>query len=293
MHLGYLGVGLMGAPMIENLLDDGHTVAVWNRTAAKADRFADRGARIVASPRDVCEPGGIVFSCLADDAALEAIFADGSVVAAMGPGAVHVSMSTISAACARRLGEQHAAVGAHYLAAPIIGRPDAVKARLPSFILSGSSVAKTRVASLLTSLSRKIFDFGEDTGAANIAKINFNFLIASAVEAMGEAFAVVEKSGLDPATFYDMLVASPFGCPLYENYGRMLYQRNWERPLFKLELGLKDVRLAASTAAACDARMRLGELLEARFSEAVTNGWGNKDWTAVGIDIRAEAGLSS
>lgn len=293
MHLGFIGAGLMSAPMIENLLDDGHSVAVWNRTAAKADRLADRGARVVGRASEVCETGGVVLSCLADDASLDAVFADGSVVAAMGPGAVHVSMSTISAACARRLHSGHAAAGQHYVAAPIIGRPDAVKARMPSFIVSGDAAAKARIADLLASLSRKVFDFGPEAGAANIAKISFNFMIAAAVEAMGEAFALVEKSGLDPKSFYDMLVASPFGCPLYENYGRMIYQRNWERPLFKLELGLKDVRLAASTAADCDARMRLGELLEARFSEAVLHGLGNKDWTAVGIDIRAEAGLVS
>ena len=292
MHIGFLGAGQMGVPMIENLLDDGHTVTVWNRSPAKADRLADRGARVVVQPAEVCEAGGVLMSCLADDAALDAVFADGSVVAALGAGGVHVSMSTISAACARQLAMAHAAGGTYYLAAPIIGRPDAVRARMPSFIVSGDGAARARVAALLASLSRRQFDYGEEPGAANVAKIGFNFLIAAAVEAMGEAFALVEKSGLDAKVFHDMLVASPFGCPLYENYGRMISQRSWEVPLFKLELGLKDVRLAAGEAAANEVRMRLGELLEARFSEAVAHGLGNKDWTAVGIDIRAEAGLA-
>jgi 3-hydroxyisobutyrate dehydrogenase-like beta-hydroxyacid dehydrogenase len=293
MQLGFIGAGLMSLPMIENLLDDGHTIDVWNRTQGKADRLADRGARVVNRPADVCTAGGVVLSCLADDASLDGVFADGSVVAALDQGGVHVCMSTISAECSRRLASAHAAAGAVYLAAPIIGRPDAVKARAQQFLIAGEAQAKARVNELLSSLGRRVFDFGPEPSAANVAKINFNFLIASAIEALCEAFAVVEKSGLDPKLFYEMLLGSPFACPLYENYGRMISQRNWDRPLFKLSLGLKDVGLATSAAAACGARMRLGELLEARFSEAVQHGWGDKDWTAVGIDIRAEAGLGA
>lgn len=291
MHVGYLGAGRMAAPMIRNLLADGHSVSVWNRSADKTAPLVAAGAQAAATPAAACPAGGIVLSCLADDAALEAVCADGSVAGALGAGGVHVAMATVSAACTTALAAAHADAGAVYLAAPILGRPDAVAARVQSFLLAGPDPDAARVLPLLEQLGKQVFRFGAEPAAASVAKINFNFLIAAAVEAMAEAFAVVEKSGLDPRAFLDMVTGSAFGCPLYQNYGRMLVEQDWDDAAFTLRLGLKDVRLASASASAVDARMRLGELLEARFEAALEAGLGDKDWTAVGIDIRREAGL--
>lgn len=293
MQLGYLGIGLMGEPMVDNLLADGHEVAVWNRSPGKTAGLAARGARVAPSAAAAVQAGGVVLSCLADDAALEAVFADGSVLAALGPGGVHVSISTISPECATRLAAAHAAAGVAYVASPIIGRPDAVRARVPSFLTAGDEAAKTRVRSVLEKLSRRIFDFGATPSAANVAKINFNFMIATTIEALAESFTVVEKHGIDPAEFHQMVIGTAFGCPIFENYGRQLARHGWNDTGFKLALGLKDVRLAQGAAAAVGARMRLGELLESRYAEAVAHGHGEKDWTAIAIDVRAEAGLES
>lgn len=293
MQLGYLGIGLMGEPMVDNLLADGHEVAVWNRSAGKTAALAARGARVAPSAAAAVQAGGVVLSCLADDAALEAVFADGSVLAALGPGGVHVSISTISPECATRLAAAHAAAGVAYVASPIIGRPDAVRARVPSFLTAGDEAAKARVRPVLEKLSRRIFDFGATPSAANVAKINFNFMIATTIEALAESFTVVEKHGIDPAEFHQMVVGTAFGCPIFENYGRQLARHGWNDTGFKLALGLKDVRLAQGAAAAVGARMRLGELLEQRYAEGVAHGHGEKDWTAIAIDVRAEAGLTS
>ena len=291
MKIGYIGAGLMSTPMIENLLDDGHEVTVWNRTAAKAEALVVHGAKFAAEAAGVCSPHGLVMSCLADDAALEAVFEDGSVLQALGSGGIHLSMSTVSAACAARLAERHGDLGVAYLAVPICGRPEAVKARRQSFLIAGDVRAKTRGAGTLEALGRRVFDFGEDPTAANVAKINFNFLIVSAVEAMAEAFAIIEKSGLDVEAFHEMIIGTAFGCPLYEGYGRQLHQQAWDVAGFRLALGLKDVKLVGETAAECGARMRLGELLLNRFESAVANGLSDKDWTAIAEEIRADAGL--
>ena len=293
MHLGFIGTGRLAAPMIENLLADGHRVTVWNRNRDRTAPLERAGARVAPSAAAACQPGGIVFSCLADDAALDAVLADGEVVAALGLAGVHVSTSTISAGCAERLAREHEAAGAHYVAAPVLGRPDAVAARAQSWLVAGPSAAKARVHDVLAALGRRVFDFGEKPAAANLAKINFNFLIASAIEAMAESFSVVEKAGLDPRAFFEMVVGSAFACPLYQNYGRILVERDWDEAAFRLALGLKDVRLATSTAAEQGARMRLGELLEERFANAVENGYGEKDWTAIALDVRAESGLGN
>lgn len=291
MDTGFLGVGRMSAPLITNLLADGHAVRVWNRTAAKAQALADAGATVVAEPAAAAQPGGLLISCLADDAALDAVFADGAVLEALGTGGVHVSTSTISAACAARHAAAHAARGVAYVAAPICGRPEAVAGRLQSHLVAGEPAAKARAVALLDPLARRVFDFGEEPERANVAKINFNFLIASAVEAMAEAFAVIEKQGLDVQAFYEMVIGTAFGCPLYEGYGRLIAEQGWDEPGFTLALGLKDVKLAAQTAADCGARMRLGELLLERFESAVASGLGDKDWTAVAVGVREEAGL--
>jgi len=291
MHIGYLGAGFMASPMIANLLDDGHSVSVWNRTSAKAQALGALGAQVVPSPEQVCEAGGVIVSCLSDDHALDTLFEDGDILRTLGAGGVHVSMSTISPTCAKRLSKNHNVQNVAYLAVPICGRPEAVEARAQSFLFAGDSAAKERVKGVLAALGRKLFDFGEDPSAANIAKINFNFLIASATEAMAEAFSIAEKSGLDPKDFYEMVIGTAFGCPLYENYGRIIHQKGWDKVGFRLTNGLKDIRLAAETAADCGGRMRLGELLEKRFEEAVENGLGEKDWTAIAAQVREEAGL--
>lgn len=291
MQLGYLGIGLMGAPMVENLLADGHQVTVWNRSPGKTAGLAAKGAKVASSAAQAAA-GGMLLSCLADDHALDAVFADGSVLRALGAGGVHVSISTISANCATRLAEAHAAAGAHYVAAPIIGRPDAVRARAPSFLTAGDELAKARVKPILENLARRIFDFGTTPSAANVAKINFNFMIAAAIEALSESFAVVEKHGIDAKDFYEMVIGTAFGCRIYENYGRQLSEQGWDEVGFKLALGLKDVRLAQTTAADVGARMRLGELLETRFSEAVAHGHGDKDWTAIALEVRKDAALA-
>jgi 3-hydroxyisobutyrate dehydrogenase-like beta-hydroxyacid dehydrogenase len=293
MHIAFIGAGGMSRPMIENLLADGHQVSVWNRTPDKAKVLEAQGAEIAPTPAEGCREGGIVMSCLADDAALSAIFEDEDLLRALGKSAVHLSMSTISAETARRLADQHAKAGVTYLAAPILGRPDAVQARRQSYLLSGSPAAKERILPLLQKLGRAVFDCGEDAGAASIAKINFNFLIAAALEAMAEAFAVVEKSGLDARAFLNMATSTLFGCPLYQNYGRIMLDREYNTPAFSLRLGLKDVELARSTAADCGARMRLAELLRERFSEAVAAGRGELDWSGIAVDARLDAGLDA
>ena len=128
--------------------------------------------------------------------------------------------------------------------------------------------------------------------ALRAAEFRRNLLIQS-IEALAESFTVVEKHGIDPAEFHQMVIGTAFGCPIFENYGRQLARHGWNDTGFKLALGLKDVRLAQGAAAAVGARMRLGELLESRYAEAVAHGHGEKDWTAIAIDVSAEAGLES
>ncbi len=293
MELTFIGTGLMGRPMAENLLADGGDITVWNRTREKAEPLADAGAVLAASAAEACTGARLVLSCLADDRAVRAVFADADLLDSLADGAVHVSMSTISPDCARDLARAHAAHGVVYVAAPILGRPDSVAERKQAHLLSGGDDGKEAAREVLEPVARKTIDLGEEVGAANVAKVAFNFLIASAIEAMSEAFALVEASGLDPRAFHEMLTATLFGCPLYESYGRQILDRSWQEPGFKLALGLKDVRLAGQAAGAAGARMRLAELLEERFAAAIEHGRGEMDWSSVAAEARLDAALGA
>jgi len=185
VSLGFIGLGNMGLPMAANLLKAGYQLRVYNRTANKAEPLIAGGAKSVSSPSDVIEPGGIVFSMLADDAAIESIAGSNSdFVDRFAGGGIHVSMSTIAPETARDLAEHHAKKGVAYLASPVIGRPDRAATGTLFLLLAGEGNAKQKVQPLLKVLGQRIFDFGEKPWIANTAKLIVNFNIVAAIESM-------------------------------------------------------------------------------------------------------------
>ncbi|KPJ78552.1 MAG: hypothetical protein AMJ54_02710 [Deltaproteobacteria bacterium SG8_13] len=290
--IGFIGLGLLGTPMAVNLIKAGCELAVYNRSPEKAAPLAGLGAQIVANPHAAADPGGLVISCVSDDAALEAVVGkDNELARRLGEGGIHVSMSTILPDTASRLAENQRRFGGHYVAAPVMGRPDAVAAGKQSYFVSGDPGAKDRVRPLLEAICLKVFDFGENPAAANVAKLAANFLVASAIEAMAEAFAFVVKNDADPAQLLDAAASTFLACPVYQNYGRQILEKTYTQPLFKLALGLKDVKLIARTATESQTPMRFARVLEDRFLAAMAAGYGGYDWTGITAEVNREAGL--
>lgn len=290
--VGFIGTGMLGAPMVENLLSDGFRLRIYNRDKRKCAPLIAAGARSVEHPWEVAEPGGLVLSCVSDDAALDAVMGPAAELARnLGAGGVHVSMSTILPRTAGRLARQQTGFNGHYVAAPVMGRPDAVRARKQSYFVAGPNEGKARAVPVLERLGLRVFDFGEDPAQANVAKLGANFLIAAAIESMAEAAALVTKNGGDPKIMMAALTQTLFACPVYQNYGRQILEGGFTPPLFKLPLGLKDIRLIKTTAAESTVPMRFGEVLESRFLAALAHGRGDQDWTAIAAEVRAEAGL--
>jgi 3-hydroxyisobutyrate dehydrogenase-like beta-hydroxyacid dehydrogenase len=209
----------------------------------------------------------------------------------LGKNGIHVSMSTILPSTAARLARQQSAFGGYYIAAPVMGRPDIVLAKKQSYFVAGDENAKKRVAPLLEAIAMKIFDFGALPENANVAKLAANFLIASAIEAMAEAFTLVSKNNGDADKLLDALGSTLFACPIYQNYGRQILDKKYTEPLFKLRLGQKDVRLVAETATESKTPMRFARVLQDRFSEAAAHGLSDHDWTAIASEVEKEAGL--
>ena len=292
--ISFIGLGSMGLPIAMNLLESGYNLRVYNRTAQKAQPLVEKGAELVSNPADVVEPGSIAISMLANDQAVEeVVLGENGILEKLGSGGVHISMSTVSPTTAEKLAQQHQQQGSHYLAAPVFGRPDAAAARKLWICLSGNAAAKERALPLLNVLGQKVFDFGEQVGAANVVKLSGNFLIVSAIEAMAEAFTLAQKNGIERSQVAELIGQTLFACPIYQNYGRLIAQEQYEPAGFKLALGLKDVELALQTAKESQMPMPLASLVRDRLISAVAKGRGDIDWTGLALGVSEEAGLKA
>ena len=290
--IGFIGIGMMGLPMVQNLITAGYHLAIYNRTPEKASSLIDLGVEVKNNPLDVAEAGGIVMSCVSEDNALTAVVGEnGELAERLEKGGIHISMSTILPKTAARLAKQQSEFGGFYVAAPVMGRPDVVLAKKQSYFIAGDEKAKERAKPLLGAIGMKIFDFGVIPENANVAKLAANFLIASAIEAMAEAFAFVSKNHGDADKLLQAVGETLFACPIYQNYGRQILEKKYTEPLFKLQMGLKDIRLIAETATESNTPMRFARVLQDRFSAAAAHGLSHYDWTGIAAEVQAEAGL--
>ena len=289
--IGFIGLGNMGEPMARNLLRAGYKLRVYNRTSAKAQALAGEGAEVVAVLRDVVEPDGIVVSMVANDHALEeVVLGENGIGDRLGKGGIHISMSTVSPQTAQKLAAHHQKHDAVYLAAPVFGRPEAAAAKKLWVCLAGAGNARERARPILEALSQGVFDFGEKPEAANVVKLAGNFLIASAIEAMAEAYTFAEKNGVPREMVADVFSQTFMACPIYQNYGKVIATQQFQPAGFKISLGLKDMNLLNSVAAASFTPMPLGNLLQERLLSAMSKGRADMDWTALAIGASEDAG---
>jgi len=275
--------------MARNLLRAGHQVTVYNRTRAHAEPLRDDGAALADSPADAARGADAVITMLADDAAVEQT-AQGF-LETLASGALHLGMSTISVACSKRLAEQHAARGQVYVAAPVFGRPVAAAAAKLWIVAAGPPESVARCQSLFDALGRGTSVVGVDPWVANAVKLSGNFLIAAALESLGEAFALVRKSGVDAGQFLEIVNSALFNSPLYAGYGAAVANEQFEPAGFKLRLGFKDLRLLQEAAESAAVPMPLAGILRDRFLAAIARGEGDLDWAAIARIAAVQAGL--
>ncbi|MBK1699199.1 NAD(P)-dependent oxidoreductase [Rhodovibrio salinarum] len=291
-HVGFVGLGAMGRPMAENLLKAGFDVTVWNRSPDKMQALVDQGARKAERLAEVAKPHGIVLSMLADDAALEEVaLGDGGLVEALSPGGLHVSMSTIHPETARKLADAHAEHEVGYLAAPVFGRPDMAAAGKLFVTWSGWHSYKERAQPVCAAFAQGFYDYGsDDVAAANVVKLAGNFMLASAMEAMGEAYAFCEQQGIAREQVNAQMTETLFACPAYKNYGDLIARHAYAPAGFTATLGLKDIGLALDAGRQAKVPMPLASLLRDRLLSLTARGHGDKDWSALGLAIAHDAG---
>jgi 3-hydroxyisobutyrate dehydrogenase-like beta-hydroxyacid dehydrogenase len=290
LTVGVVGLGGMGGGMANRLLDLGHTVTVWNRSTDVAAPFVARGAKLAASPAEAAQ-AGVVITMVANDAALESVVTGpGGILEGIG-GGVHMSMSTVSVGLVHTLAARHAAHGSDFVSAPVFGRPTAAASGKLWIMQSGPEAAKARVRPVLDALSQTIHDIGLTPEAAAVGKIAGNFMIAAATEAMGEAFALLAKSGADARVWHEMISSTIFACPIYANYGRFILDKAFTPPGFKLTLGAKDIGLALAAGHDQQVPMPFANVLRDRFLTAQAQGRADLDWTSIALNALSDAGL--
>jgi len=288
MDIGFIGLGEMGGAMVANLLKAGHRVRVWNRSAERARPLADAGAQVVASAADAFA-GDAVLSMLADDAAVQAVI-DATLLANAPRGLVHVNMATISVALAEQLAREHAERGLHYVAAPVLGRPDVARAAKLTIVAGGPAEAIDHVQPLLDAIGQKTWRIGSLPQQASVMKLAANFMIASAVETLGEAAALLAGHGVGMRDFLDVVTSGPFPGPVYQGYGGMIAEQRYEPALFKARLGLKDVRLALAAAETVATPMPVASTVRDSLTEAIAHGDGELDFAVLGKVAARRAG---
>jgi 3-hydroxyisobutyrate dehydrogenase-like beta-hydroxyacid dehydrogenase len=291
MEVGFIGLGKMGAAMAANLLKCGHRVTVFNRTSSKAQQLVDNGARLASCVKDACQ-SDIVITMLSDDYAIEEIvFSQGGMLQSMRERGIHISMSTISVALSEKLAASHTQAGQHFIAAPVFGRPDAAAAGKLYIIAAGKADIVDICMPLFESIGQKTSYISDSPQAAILVKLSGNFLIASLIEALSEAMALVEKSGIERRKYFELLNSTLFTVPLFTNYGGLIAEKKFKPAGFAAPLGKKDIRLALNAADKLNVPMPLASLLHDRFVTLIARGGEDLDWSALGQLAANDAGL--
>ena len=291
LDVGFIGLGQMGAAMAQTLVKAGHRVTVYNRTRGKAEALAAEGAQVAERIADACQ-SEILITMLADDAAVEAVlFGDGGIGQSLAAGAIHVSMSTISIALSERMGRMHQEAGQIYATAPVFGRPEAAAAAKLFIVAAGPSQAIEKCQPLFDAMGQKTFVIGEKPSDANLFKLSGNFLIGATIESLGEAIALIRKSGIDAHRYVEILTGTLFSAPVYKTYGAIIADEKYEPAGFKMALGFKDVRLAIAAAETLQVPMPIASLIRDRFISGLARGEGDSDWAALARIAARDSGL--
>jgi 3-hydroxyisobutyrate dehydrogenase-like beta-hydroxyacid dehydrogenase len=290
MDVGVIGLGGMGQAIAENLVKAGHHVRVWNRSPGPVEALQAKGAEAAARVEDALQ-GEAVFTMLADDNALREVLLTSGALERASKNLVHVNLATISLGFVEELVAIHKDLGLAYVAAPVFGRPDAAAAAKLNIIVAGPAGAIAKVQPLLDCFGQKTWPVGDDPVRANAVKIAGNFMIAAAIESMGEAAALVRGHGVAARDFLEILTKTLFASPVFQGYGAIIAAEQFEPAGFRLKLGLKDVRLALAAGEAANVPLPLASLLRDNFLDALAHGEGEKDWSALARVAARRAGL--
>lgn len=291
LHVGFIGLGKMGAGIARKIQKAGFAMTVYNRTASKTQPFVDGGATAAASPREVAERADVVLTCLMDDESVMNVVEGGEgILAGLSPGAIHLGTSTVSLTCATQLGDLHAAHGSHYIAGPVLGRPDVAEAGELRTFVAGDPDAIARCGGLFEAYTQMVLNVGTEPKIANTLKICVNYLGASIIELMGQVYTFGEKSGVE-ASHLALIMKTMFPQPQLQEYAERIQARDFVPAGFTVSGGLKDVELFLKAAGDVHVALPYANIIRDKLLTAIGHGMEEHDWSSIYEISRRQAGL--
>ena len=289
-HLGFVGLGVMGSRMVQRLLDAGHTITGYNRTQSKAQWLLDLGMQWGHTPGAVAQAADVVFTMVANTAALQAVTggADG-ILAGLRPGAIFIDMSTVSPAASRALATQAAATGAHMLDAPVSGSVITLEQGKLSIMVGGERAAYERVQSILQDIGPKVTYVGAN-GLAIGMKIATNLSLAVQMLAFSEGVLLAEKSGIARETAVEVLLHSVIASPMVQYRGPFVLGMP-EEAWFDVNMMQKDLLLALEMGRELDVPLPTTAVTNQMLTAARGMGLAEKDFAVVFEALARMSGL--
>jgi len=291
LKVGFIGLGRMGGFMAANIQDAGFDLTLYNRTESKMKPFLDKGATATASPSEAASQVDVIITCLADDSSvLDVLSGEEGILAGLKSGGVHIASETIAPASATKFAKLHEENGTHYIASPVVGRPDAAQAGTLITYVAGEPETIEKCRPLMESYTKAINFVSEDHSVANSVKLTINFMVISMVEMMGQVYAFAEKSGMD-LEFANELIMMIINHPAIEGYTKRIRTRNFDEAAFELITGFKDVSLILQASTDARAPLPYISIIREKFLAALAHGLETKDWSAIYDITRMNAGL--
>ncbi|MBK7334379.1 MAG: NAD(P)-dependent oxidoreductase [Betaproteobacteria bacterium] len=292
MNIGFVGLGRMGRPIARRLIEAGHDVVVFNRTPGRIDELVDAGARAADDVAAVCRGRSVVLTMLADDAALtDVAIRPGGLRDSLSAGAIHVAMGTHGVAAMSRIDAAHREASQRFVAAPVLGRPEAAEAGQLGIVVAGAPDASEACAPLFEAIGRRTFDAGTRPAGASAIKLANNFVLGCAIEAIGEAFALVRKHDVPANVMQDVLTDGLFGCVAYRTYARIIADEAYDHVGFSATLALKDATLVLAAGEAARVPLPGANTLRDRLLGAIAHGDGERDWAVIAREQARASGL--
>lgn len=280
MKVAVLGLGIMGSGMARQLLAAGFEVAVWNRSADKAQPLADEGARIAASPADAGNGAAIVIAMLADDAVSRAVWTgeDGA-LAAMHEGAIALDSSTLTGGWVTELAALAEARGVRFLEAPVTGSRDQAAQGALRFLVGGAADVLEAARPVLDAMGSATVHLGP-VGSGATVKLANNFLCGVQAASLAEALALFEKRGLNVEQAVSVLTEGAPASPLLKAVSRRMLDRAYD-PHFFVPLMAKDLSYAGQALAEAGIPSTIAEAARKRFLDAAAAGHGEQDIASI------------
>lgn len=280
-RIAFLGIGLMGAPMTENLLAAGYPMSLWNRTHAKCKPFAGR-ASIADSPAEAVAGADVIITMLESGDVVEDVLVAQGALAGLGEGSLLIDMSSVQPSLARRHGERAAQQGAGYLDAPVSGGTlGAASATLS--IMAGGSVEDLEGARPLLEVMGKVTHIGP-VGAGQLAKLANQAIVGITIGAVSEALLLAAKGGADPVAVREALMGGFASSRILEQHGQRMIDRDFT-PGAPARIQLKDLRMILDEARAESLTLPLAQQVHHSYLSLLANGHGEADHSGLLLEL--------